>query len=109
MRLISRVTAGLLVASPVVAQANAPLPGDALGQMGAIIHFCGFLNPDADPAAVTDLKGVLAALTAEQLAEVRKAPEYRRSFDAATAGLEKADKKDVKELCRSLTPENLQQ
>lgn len=109
MRVISLVAAGLLVASSVVAHANAPLAGEALGQMEAIIRFCGLLKPDADPARAAELKSVLAGMTLEQLAEVRKTPEYRRSLDAATAELQKADKKDAEELCRPSTPEKPRQ
>ncbi|WP_211453730.1 hypothetical protein [Collimonas antrihumi] len=79
--------------------AESPLDGSTLAQVDAIVAHCGQINP-ADSARYQDLlKPVIADVSADDLATIRKSEVYQQAYETITAQLVATKKDDVVAAC----------
>jgi hypothetical protein len=85
---------------PQLKPAEPTIQPEVLGRVEAVVSFCA--RVDAASAAEYKEWGnkVAGEMSKEQLAEIRASSEYKETYDAMTAELEKVPAEKAKESCR---------
>jgi hypothetical protein len=97
----------LVVAAVSVAgaHAEAPISGQALGQLDAIVAYCTKLDPALGPAGEQRIAALTGKASTQQLADARSSDEYRAAYDALTEGLSALTREQSLQQCKALSSE----
>ncbi|MBS0579497.1 MAG: hypothetical protein JSR36_09555 [Proteobacteria bacterium] len=87
------------------AQADAPVGGQALGQLDAIVAYCTGLDPALAAAGEQRIAALTEKASTQQLADARGSEAYRAAYDALTEGLAALSREQSLRQCKALSQE----
>jgi hypothetical protein len=94
LKIYTRVVGALAVLLPCLVVADVP-NNMALGEVDAILKFCG----KTDPRFEKDAEATLNLLTGKASPTARSSAQYKQGYDLMTEGLQKANKAQVLAAC----------
>ena len=99
-RFLGKLSLIALVAVPLLTFAATPVPPKTLGTLEATLNFCARVDSKSADKYKEWGKMLVRDISAKDLAEARDSSEYKETYDANTAELEKVSKDKAMEACR---------
>lgn len=97
------VVASLLLVSQA-ARADLPLSGAALGQLEAVLEYCGRVDPASAERYQQFAKVLTAGAKDEEISKARKSPEYLDAHDSQRKELDKLPTEELAKTCAEGLP-----
>lgn len=91
--------AGLAIALGTTTHANPPRDGGVLGQVDAILGFCGKVSPQSQQQYGEVRKALTAGRTAKEIQDIEATTEYREAFEAVQAALNAVPADEAVQTC----------
>ncbi|MGH8262569.1 MAG: hypothetical protein ACRET4_03745 [Steroidobacteraceae bacterium] len=91
--------AGLAIALGATSHAIPPPDGGVLGQVDAILGFCGKVSPQSQQQYGELRKALTAGRTEKEIADIEATAEYREAFEAVQAALNAVPANEAVQTC----------
>jgi hypothetical protein len=106
MKLYPVLGLAAILSIPQLALAAPPVPPKALGSVEATIDFCSRVDSKSADKYKEWGKLLVRDMTEKELAEARGSSEYKETYDALSAELEKLPKEKAVDGCRASLKES---